>query len=85
MLSSAVDVSVTVNALWTRVDGFMKSEIAQCFGNTSYFISMIMIRSLGEDQAGLYNCTAIVSSTTPLLTGVSSLSGFGNVTIGKQS
>ena len=67
-LSPAVDVPVTVTTMWTGPDGFMTTNTAQpVMGSTTTYTTTAMVSSFGRDQSGIYNCTATVSSTSPLL------------------
>ena len=81
-LSPAVDVSVTVNTVWTGPAGFSTTNTAQAMaGNTTTYTSTAMVSSFGRAQSGYYNCTATVSCSFLFISGTSSRSGTAKVTI----
>ena len=83
-LSSAVDVLVIVNTVWTGPNGFMTTNTAQpVMGSTTAYTSTAMVSSFGRDQSGDYNCTATVSSTSSFLTDSGSQSRTARITVGK--
>ena len=83
-LSPAVDVSVTVNTVWTGPDGFMTTNTAQpVMGSTTTYTSTAMVSSFGRNQSGVYNCMATVSSTSSFLTDSGPQSETARVTVGK--
>ena len=81
-LSPAVDVTVTVNTVWTGPDGFMVNRPAGRVGSTTAYTSTAMVSSFGRDQSGVYTCTATVSSTSSFFVS-SSGSGTARVTVGE--
>ena len=82
-LSPAVDVPVTVTTVWTGPAQFMTTKIAQpVMGSTTTYISTAMVNSVGREQTGVYNCTATVSSMSPLLVDSDPQSGTIRVIIG---
>ena len=67
-LDQLVDVSVTVNTVWTGSAGFMTTNTAQpVVGNKNTHISTTMIDSFGGEQSGAYACTVTVSSKSLFL------------------
>ena len=67
-LSPAVDVPVTVNAVWTGPDQCMTTDIAQpVMGSTSTYTSTAMVSLIGRNPSGNYTCTATLSSSSPFL------------------
>lgn len=86
-LSPAVDVPVTVNTEWTGPAAFVTTNTAQpsSVGSTTTYTSRAVVSSFGRDQSGSYNCTATVSSESPLLlVDNSAVSALGHVTVGKK-
>ena len=82
--STAVDVPVTVNTVWTGPDRFMTTNTAQStMGNATTYTSTVMVNSFGRDQSGVYSCTATVSPLSSFLTGSGPQSGTARVTVGK--
>ena len=84
VLDSSVDVSVTVNTMWTGPAGFsMNNIMAQQMVNTTTYTSTVMVSSFGRNQSGNYNCTATVSSASPFITGNPSMSGTSRISVGE--
>ena len=80
-LSSAVDIPVTVNTVWTGPAGFSTSYTAQpAMGST--YISTHIVRSFNRNKSGKYICRATVSSVSPDLPS-SSQSGTKLISLGK--
>ena len=69
-LSSAVDVPVTVNTVWTGPAGFSTTNTAQpVMGSTTTYTSTVIVHSFGKNQNGEYRCEVRgVSSTSSFLT-----------------
>ena len=76
-LSSAVDVPVTVNIVWTGPAKFTNTSTAQHMESTNTYNSTAMVSSFGRDQSGVYNCTAAVGISKTMS------SGTRRVTVGK--
>ena len=82
-LNPAVDVSVTVNTVWTGPAGFSTTNTAQpVMGSTTTYTCTVIVRSFGRDQSGNYTCTATVSSVSPVFS-PSSQSETVHITTGK--
>ena len=83
VLSSSVDVSVTVNTMFTG-PGIVGSvnRVAQREGSTTNYISTAMVSSFGRAQSGVYTCTATVTPTSQLFTSNSNM-GTTRVTVGE--
>ena len=80
-LSPSVDVSVTVNTVWTGPAGFMATNTAQpVMGSTTTYTSTVMLNSFETSQSGQYNCTANISSTSSFLTDSSPQCGTSKIT-----
>ena len=83
VLSPAVDVSVTVNTVWTGPDGLMTTTTAQpVIGSTTIYASTAMVSSFGRDQSGVYICMATVISTSSFILYSNSYHGAARVSIG---
>ena len=68
-LSPAVDIPVTVNAMWTGPAGFMTTNTAQPFmGSTTTYTSIAMVNSFGRDQSGNYTCKVTVGIMSSFFT-----------------
>ena len=81
--SPAVDVSVTVNTVWTGPAGFITNNTAQpVMGSTTTYVSTHIVRSFNRNKSGKYTCRATVSSVSPDLPS-SSQSGTKLITFGK--
>ena len=67
-LSQILDVTVTLNIEWIGPAGFIANNTAE-ISNSNYEIynSTISLNSFRREQAGDYNCTASVSSSSPFL------------------
>ena len=64
-LSLAVDAPVTVNTVWTGLDGFRTTNTLQPdAGGTTTYTSTAMISSFGRNQSGVYTCAVILSSSS---------------------
>ena len=60
-LSPLVDVSVTVNTVWTGPNGFVTTNTAQPVSrNTTTYASIATVSSSGREQSGNYSCKATV-------------------------
>ena len=83
MLSSSVDVSVTVNTMLTGpgIAGSV-NRVAQREGSTTNYISTAMVSSFRRDQSGVYICTATVTPTSQFFTS-NSASETARVTVGE--
>ena len=81
VLSSAVDVPVTVNTVWTGPDRFRNTTAAQLDNMTTY-TSTAMIRLFGRAQSGVYTCAATVSSISSFIDGSIEFAST-RVTVGK--
>ena len=83
VLSSSVDMSVTVNTVLTGpgIVGSMNA-VAQCEGRTTNYISTAMVSSFGRARSGVYTCTATVTPTAPFFTSNSNM-GTTRVTVGE--
>ena len=77
-LSTAVDVPVTVNTMWTGPDALRYSSDSVLENITSY-TSTINISSFGRNQSGNYTCNSSVS----FLNNSGSQSTTTEVTVGK--
>ena len=67
-LSTAVDVPVTVNTMWTGPDESMTEHISQQVGvNLSSYIRTSMIRTVQKSNCDYYTCTANISSSSLFL------------------
>ena len=54
--------SVIVNIEWTGSAGFMTTDTAQpVMGNTTTYISTVVVSSFRREKSGEYSCTATVS------------------------
>ena len=83
-LDPAVDVSVTVDTVWSGPDGFMNTTTAQpVMGSTATYTSTARVSSFGRNQSGNYSCEATISPTNMLTTDRNSKSGMAVVTVGK--
>ena len=63
-LSSAVDVPVTVNTVWTGPQRMILLSSATLIVNLTRYTSTAMVSSFGRDKSGNYTCTATVNSRT---------------------
>ena len=85
MLSSAVDVPVTVNTVWTGPAGFITDNTAQpVMGSTTNYTSTATVNSFGRGQSGVYTCRATIRPTSVFLTSSTAVSAATRVTIGKN-
>ena len=67
-LSTAVDVPVIVDTVWTGPAGFNTNSTAQpVTGSTNTYMNTVMVESFERDHYGNYTCTATVSSVSPFL------------------
>ena len=83
-LSSAVDVPVTVNTVWTGPAGFISGNIAQpVIQSTTTYSSTAVVGSFGRNQSGEYTCTAQVSLNNTSLLSSTSTSQTVLITVGK--
>ena len=83
-LSPSVDVSVTVNTVWTGPDNLNTTIMAQQMGSTTTYTSTAMVSSFGRDQSGNYTCTATVSSTSQFIMNSMASTQPTRVTVGKE-
>lgn len=82
ILSSAVDVPVTVNTIFTGPGVFeIKKTTTE---NNSTYVSTAMITSFGRNNSGIYSCMATVSSNSPFLYNSTLLSRNTSLTVGKN-
>ena len=83
-LSSAVDVPVTVDTVWTGSDRFTTTNTAQpVIGSSATYISIAMVSSFGRNQSGGYICTVSITSLSPFLIDSDESSSVSNITVGK--
>ena len=84
-LSPSVNVSMTVNTVWTGPDNFSRNIMAQQMGSTTTYTSTAMVSSFGRNQSGIYTCTAAVSpiSFRFILTSDSQIE-MSRITVGKS-
>ena len=60
-LSSAVDIPVTVNTVWTGPAGFIRNDTAQSvMGSNTTYTSTVIISSIGRYQSANYTCRVTV-------------------------
>ena len=85
VLDASVDVSVTVNTMWTGPAGVALSPTDPVEVSSRRYTSTVTVSSFGRDQSGEYTCTATVSSASPspLITGNPSMSGTSRITTGE--
>ena len=84
-LNPMVDIPVTVITVWTGPAGFMTTNTAQpVVGNTTFYISMVIINLFGRNNSGVYTCRATISSASlnPFIND-SMTSSSTRVTVGK--
>jgi hypothetical protein len=64
-LSQAVDVSVTVNTVWSGPDGFAITNTAQSvMGSYTNYTSVVNVSSFGRRASGNYTCNSSVTAVT---------------------
>ena len=65
VLSSAVDVRITLSTVWTGPNGYIMTtnNLQPVLGSTTTYTSIAMVNSIGRAESGIYTCTATVSST----------------------
>ena len=83
-LSSAIDIPVTVNMIWTGPNGFMTTQTVKGIVETTNFSATTMIFSFGKTQSGNYTCTASINSTALFLKTSQSVATTLMVTTGKD-
>ena len=69
-LQVVMDISVTVNTVWTGPADFMTNNTAQVFfsiGRITTYTSTASVNSFGRDQSGDYTCTATASSNSSFI------------------
>ena len=67
-LSQKLDVTVNLNIKWIGPAGFIANNIVEISNsNDEIYNSTISLNSFRREQAGDYNCTATVSSSSPFL------------------
>ena len=82
-LSLVVDVSVTVNTMWTGPSGFVTTNTAQLvMGSTPTYASRVFISSLRSDQSGVYSCVPTITSQSSFVTNSSSQNTSASTSIG---
>ena len=82
-LSEVVDITVTVNTVWSGPSGTQfttTTSVATRMTATSY-TSTATISSVETSDSGEYTCTATVSSTSPFLTDSDEVFGVRNITV----
>ena len=82
-LAAAVDVPVTVNAVWSGPGGFRMSR--EAMGNNTIQASTITVTSFGRNNSGEYTCTATINSSNVLFSISESRFSELRVTTGKRS
>ena len=82
-LSDAVDITVTVNTVWSgpsRTQFTTTTSVATMVTATTY-TSTATISSVETSDSGEYTSTATVSSTSPFLTDSDEVFGVRNITV----
>jgi hypothetical protein len=86
-LSEAVDVPVTVNAMWSGPDGFRIStavqQVMEIRSSTNY-TSTVIVSSFGRNQSGNYTCRATLSSSSLFLINSAQNSKTAYITVGEE-
>ena len=82
-LSSAVDVPVTVNTVWTGPAGFSTNVTAQpVTGSTTTYTSTAIVRSFEREQSGNYTCRATLTFESSFVEASGPKSGITLITTG---
>ena len=86
-LSSAIEIPVNVNVIWTGPNEFMTTQTVQktaaVHGTTNFSVTTT-INSFEGTQSGNYTCTASIHSTSVFLNASQSVSTTLMVTTGKD-
>ena len=82
-LDRSVNVSVTVDTVWTGPDNFNWNIMAQQMRNTTTYTSRVTVISFGRDQSGDYTCTATVSSASSFIINPTPESTTSRITVGE--
>ena len=83
-LSEAVNITVTVNTVWSGPSGTQfttTTSVATRMTATTY-TSTVTISSVETSDSGEYTCTATVSSTSPFLTDSELMLSSTNIVVG---
>ena len=86
-LSPAVDVPLTVNAVWSGPYGVTILPNNTIMWNLTVYISTAMISSFGREQFGEYSCNTSISATSPktFLLSSATVTGTARITVGKAT
>ena len=85
VISNSVDAPVTVYTRWTGPNDYKISNTAQpVLGSSVNYTSMAEIVSFDRDNSGVYNLTATIRFTAPIVTEGNSLTGTHRVSVGEE-
>ena len=83
VLSSAIDVPVTVNVQLSDPAGSLLTTTTLSVSGSTY-IATAMINSFGREESGNYTCTADITSSSLFFTNSGSKSTIAHVTVGEE-
>ena len=86
-LSETIDVSVTVNTMWSGPDGFRNSTTVQHvtgIRSSTNDTSIVAVSSFGRNQSGNYTCKATLSSSSLFLISSEQNSTIAYITVGEE-
>lgn len=81
-LTSAVDVPVTVNTVWTGPAGVILYPTHAVMDRFNIYISTATVGSFGRNDSGNYTCVASANSTSVFLSDSASKSSTIYLTVG---
>ena len=85
VMSSSVDVPVTVYTRWTGPNDYEISGTAQpVLDSRINYTSVVEVVRFNRTKSGVYNCTATIRFTTSLITEGNSLIGTLRVGVGEE-
>ena len=83
-LAQAVSTDVTVEAIWTGPNGSPLSGRTTPTGTNTSYSSTLSLSSVTVSDAGIYNCTATLTSTSLYLISSTSVVGYTEVIVQRK-